>query len=90
MDKGCGHKLSHANKNEISINPFPVCYQSLSIILFCSRSVESHTPQRFVLRHCLKNLTMGNPINHSEHLFYAGLVKNENEEKSKKLKKEAL
>ena len=37
LDKGCGHKLTHTNKNEISINLFPVCYQSLSIILFCSR-----------------------------------------------------
>ena len=42
------------NKNEISINLFPVCYQSLSIILFCSRLIKSRTPQRFVLRHCLK------------------------------------
>ena len=57
------------NKNEISINLFPVCYQSLSIILLCSRLVKSHTPQRFVLHHCLKNLTMGNPVYHSEHLF---------------------
>ena len=32
------------NKNEISINLFPVCYQSPSIILFCSRIVKSHTP----------------------------------------------
>ena len=48
LDKGCGHKLTHTNKNEISINLFPVCYQSLSIILFCSRLVKSHTPQRFV------------------------------------------
>ena len=39
LDKGCGHKLTHTNKNEISINLFPVCYQSLSIILFCLRSV---------------------------------------------------
>ena len=60
MDKGCGHKLMHL---------FPVCYQSLSFILFSSRSVECHVPQRFVLRRCLKNLTMGNPINHSEHFF---------------------
>ena len=67
LDKGCEHKLMHTNKNEISINLFPVCYQSLSIILFCSRLIKS-----FVLRHCLKNLTMGNPVNHSEHLFYAG------------------
>ena len=37
LDKGSGHKLTHTNKNEISINLFPVCYQSLSIILFCSR-----------------------------------------------------
>ena len=72
LDKDCGHKLTHTNKNEISINLFPVCYQSLSIILFCSRLVKSHTPQRFVLRHCLKNLTMGNPVYHSEHLFCAG------------------
>ena len=50
------------NKNKISINLFPVCYQSLSIILFCSRLIKSHKPQRFVLRHCLKNLTMGNPV----------------------------
>ena len=43
MDKGCSrHKLTHTNKNEISINLFPVCYQRLSIILFSSRSVESH------------------------------------------------
>ena len=55
LDKDCGHKLTHTNKNEISINLFPVCYESLSIILFCSRLVKSHTPQRFVLRHCLKN-----------------------------------
>ena len=60
------------NKNEISINLFPVCYQSLSIILFCSRLIKSQVPQRFVLRHFLKNLTMGNPVNHSEHLFNAG------------------
>ena len=72
LDKGCGHKLTHTNKNEISINLFAVCYQSLSIILFCSRSVKSHITQRFVLRRCLKNLIIGNPINHSEHLFYAG------------------
>ena len=39
LDKGCGHKLTHTNKNEISINLFPVCYQSLPIILFCLRSV---------------------------------------------------
>ena len=62
LDNDCGHKLTHTNKNEISINLFPVCYQSLSIIFFCSRLVKSHTPQRFVLRHCLKNLTMGNPV----------------------------
>ena len=72
LDKGCGHKLTHTNKNEISINLFPVCYRSLFIILFCSRLVKSRTPQRFVLCHCLKNLTMGNPVNHSEHLFCAG------------------
>ena len=54
LDKDCGHKLTHTNKNEISINLFPVCYQSLSIIFFCSRLVKSHTPQRFALRHCLK------------------------------------
>ena len=72
LDKGCGHRLTLTKKNEISINLFQVCYQSLSIILFCSRLVKSHTPQRFVLRHCLKNLTMGNPVNHSEHLFCAG------------------
>ena len=62
LDNGCGHKLTHSNKNEISINLFLVCYQSLSIILFCSRLVKSHTPQRFVLRHCLKNLTMGKRV----------------------------
>ena len=74
LNKGCGHKLTHTNNNETSISLFPVCYQSLSIILFCSRSVKSHIPQRFVLRHCFKNLTMGYPLNHSEHLFYAGWV----------------
>ena len=57
---------------DISTNLFPVYYQGLSIILFCSRPIKSHVPQRFVLRRCLKNLTMGNPIKHSEHLFYAG------------------
>ena len=72
LDKGCGYKLMYTNKNEISINLFPVCYQILSIILFCSRLIKSHTPQCFVLSHCLKNLTIGNPVNHSEHLFYAG------------------
>ena len=46
----------------------------LSITLFCSRSVKSHVPQRYVLCRCLKNLTMDNPINHSEHLFYAGMI----------------
>ena len=48
LDKGCGHKLTHTNKNEITINLYPVCYQSLSIILFFSRSVKSHSTQRFV------------------------------------------
>ena len=74
LDKGCGHKLTHTNKNEISINLFPVCYQSLSIILFCSRLIKSRTPQRFVLCHCLKNLTMGNPVYHSEKEYHCKSV----------------
>jgi len=52
-------------------NVGPIGSAVLAIILFCLRLVKSHTPQRFVLRHCLKNLAMGNPVNHSEHLFYA-------------------
>ena len=35
LDKGCGHKLTHTNKNEISINLFPVCYIKV-FLLFCS------------------------------------------------------
>ena len=31
LDKGCGHKLTHTNKKEISINPFPVCCSCQSI-----------------------------------------------------------
>ena len=43
LDKGVwAQALTHTNKNEISINLFPVCYQSLSIILFCSRSVKNY------------------------------------------------
>ena len=68
LDKGCGHKLTHTNKNEISIYLFPVCYQSLSIILFCSRSVKSHILQHLCCAIVLKTW----PKNHSEHLFYVG------------------
>ena len=65
LDKGCGHKLTHTNKNEISINLFPVLYYFVLLKI----SWKSIHPNVLC---CAIVLTMGNPINHSEHLFYAG------------------
>ena len=66
------HKLTHTNKTIYQQIYFQFIIKVFLLFCFAQDRLKVMKSQRFVLRRCLKNLTMGNPIKHSEHLFYAG------------------
>ena len=63
---------THTNKTIYQQIYFQFIIKVFLLFCFAQDRLKVMKSQRFVLRRCLKNLTMGNPIKHSEHLFYAG------------------